>query len=166
MEIITIIAIALSPAIAVLVSIWVQYWREKRQHKKLIFSSLMSSRHQVISDEIVRALNIIDVVFYNEKKVRKLWHEYYDMLLNEGLNNPTGWEQRKTKNLELITEMAKVVGYGKEITHIDVNRVYMPVGLSEDALRSREIGMEFLRVLKESGGLRKVPKEQPKTPYI
>lgn len=161
MEIVTLIAIALSPAIAVLISIWVHNWREKRQHKKLIFSSLMSSRHQIISDEIVRALNMIDVVFYNKKKVRELWHEYYDMLLNEGLNNSTGWKQRDTKRLELIHEMAKAIGYGKEITHIDVDRVYMPVGLAQDTWKAKEIADELLRVLKESGGLRIVPKEQP-----
>lgn len=45
MEIITIIAIVLSPAIAVLVSIWVQSQGEKRRNKKFIFSNLMSTRH-------------------------------------------------------------------------------------------------------------------------
>jgi len=160
MAIMTIIAILLSPVIAVLISIWVQDRREKRQNKKFIFSSLMSTRHQILSDEIVRALNMIDVVFSDKKKVRELWHEYYDMLHNAGLNNPTGWEQRNIKKLELIHEIAKVIGYGKEITHIDVNRVYMPVGLSEDTQRTREIGIELLRVLRESGGLQIVPQEQ------
>ncbi len=98
----TIIAILLSPVTAVLISIWVQDRREKRQQKKFIFSSLMSTRHQIVSDEIVRALNMIDVVFHDKEKVRKLWHEYYDMLYNRGIDNPTGWEQQKTKKLELV----------------------------------------------------------------
>lgn len=161
MEIITIIAIALSPAIAVLVSIWVQSWREKRQQKRYIFASLMSTRHRVISDEIVRALNMIDVVFHDNKKVRQLWHEYYDMLHNTGLNNPVGWKQWNTKKVELITEIAKVVGYAKEITHIDADRVYMPAGLSEDALRAREIAGEQLRILREKRGLQQVSKKPP-----
>ena len=158
MEIITIIAIVLSPAIAVLVSIWVQSQGEKRRNKKFIFSNLMSTRHQVISDEIVRALNMIDVVFRDKEKVRELWREYYDMLYTKGID----WKQLDTKRLELITEMAKVVGYGKKITHIDVDRVYTPVGLSEDRERMRKIGEELLRVLQESGGLQIVPKEKPK----
>jgi len=155
MEIITIIAIALSPAIAVLISIWVQSQGEKRRNKKFIFGNLMSTRHQVISDEIVRALNMIDVVFRDKKKVRKLWREYYDMLYTKGID----WKQLDTKRLELITEMAKVVGHGKKITHIDVDRVYRPIGLSEDAIKMKDIGTELLRVLKESGGLRIEPKE-------
>ncbi len=158
MEIITIIAIALSPAIAVLIAIWVQSLGEKRRNKKSIFSSLMSTRHHGVSDEIVRALNMIDVVFRDKEKVRELWHEYYDMLYNKGID----WKQRDTKRLELITEIAKVIGYGKKITHIDVDRVYIPVGLREDAQRTRDIGKELLRVLKESGGLKIASKEQPK----
>ncbi len=93
--------------------------------------------------------------------VRELWHEYYDMLYNRGLDNPIGWEQQKTKKLELVHEIAKVVGYGKKITHIDVDRVYMPVRLSEDVQRTRELGIELLRVLKESAGLKIVPQEPP-----
>ena len=99
----------------------------------------MSTRHQSVTHEIVRALNMIDVVFSDKKKVRKLWREYYDMLHNTGLKGPTGREQWKTKKRELILEMAKVVGYGKEITLLDVERVYMPVGLSEDDARARGI---------------------------
>ncbi len=160
MGIITVIAILLSPAIAVGVSILVQDWREKRKDKEFIFSSLMATRHQIYSDEVVRALNMIDVIFHDDEKVRELWREYYDMLHNPGLNNPTGWEQWKTKKLELIYEMAKVTGYGKKITHIDASRVYVPVGMVEDTLRARDLGVEQLRVLKESGGSQTVPNEQ------
>jgi hypothetical protein len=161
MNAISIIAILLSPLIAVMVSIRVQDWKEKRHHRRYIFSTLMSTRHQVISDEIVRALNMVDVAFLNKRAVRRLWKEYLEMLNNEGLNNPLGWEQRSQKRLELIQEMAKAVGYGKKISHLDVTRFYMPVGLVEDRQRSKEIGDELLRVLKESHGIKLVQKGQP-----
>lgn len=109
----------------------------------------MSTRHSPINSEIVRALNMIDVVFCDDKNVRKLWREYYDILNTPKFNSSTA----KTKNLELITEMAKVIGYGKEISAIDVDRVYYPVGLGEYDRRSEEIANELLRVLKASGGL-------------
>lgn len=80
------------------------------------------------------------------------------MLNNEGLNNATGWSQRQTKNLEMITEMARVLGYGKEITHLDVDRVYYPVGLSQQSQRSQEISDELLRVLRGSHGLLVAPR--------
>jgi len=164
MEIITLIAILVSPAIAVGVSMARQNWYQNRQEelrrKKFIFASLMSTRHQGISDEIVRMLQLIDVEFHDKAEVRKLWKEYHGMLYNKGLDNQEGYDQRDKKRLELITEMAKVVGYGEEITPIDVDRVYRPLGLAEDTMRMKAIGIELLRVLQESGGFQIAPKEQ------
>ncbi len=160
MTIINIVAIVVSPAIAVLISMWLQNRREKRQQKFYILSTLLSTRHTPITDENVRALNMIDMVFYNNTKIRELWHEYYDMLANEGLSNPLGHEQRQKKNQDLIFEIAKSLGYGKAITHLDVSRVYYPVGLGEQLQRSEELANELLRVLKESRGLQVIPKNQ------
>ena len=44
--------------------------------------------------------------------------------------------------------MAKTLGYGEAITHLDVARVYYPVGLGEQTRILSEIAKEFLRVLK------------------
>ena len=151
---VNIIAILLSPVIAVLVTVYLQARREKRNQKLWIFNTLIGTRHSPIADENVRALNMIDVAFHDARRVRDLWHEYFDMLGNEGLNNPNGWGQRQKKNLEMITEMAKVVGYRKAITHLDVDRVYYAVGLGEQSQTAQEIGKELLRVLKASGGVR------------
>jgi len=96
---------------------------------------------------------MIDIAFCKDKKVRQLWREYYDMLANKGLDNELGYKTRETKNLELITEIAKVLGYGKEITALDVDRVYSPIGLGKAFDRSEEIANELLRVLRSSGGL-------------
>ena len=147
-DVINIIAVALSPLIAVLVSMWVQARKEKRQHKVWLFSKLMETRHSPITDETVRALNLIDVVFADKPNVRRLWHEYFDMLNNQGLNNPQGWKQRQTKNLELITEMANVCGYGHEIKHIDVDRVYYPKALEQSAKDQRDMTAAMLKFLK------------------
>ena len=70
------------------------------------------------------------------------------MLCNEGLNNTGGWSQRSKKRLELITEMAKSLGYGKAITHLDVDRVYTPQYFGTQFQRNEDIANEFLVVLK------------------
>ena len=158
MKIISIIAIAVSPVIAVLVSIGVQTWLEKRRMRLFIFSSLMSTRHQLAhSDEIVRSLNMIDVVFSKKKKIRQLWREYFEML-----HAPETMNLWNDKKLELITEMAKVVGYKKSITMMDVKRVYAPVGMAEDLQRAKELSDELLRVLRETKGMQVVPKAESK----
>jgi len=153
MIIVNILAILFSPIIAVLISVYLQTRREKKKQKLWIFNTLIATRHNPITDENVRALNMIDVVFFDYLSVRKLWHEYFDMLSNEGLNNTIGWSQRQKKNLEMITEMAKLIGYKKAITHLDVDRVYYPVGLGNQSKKTEEISNELLRVLKESHGI-------------
>lgn len=150
---VSIMAILLSPVVAVLITVFLQGRREKRSQKLWIFNTLIATRHTPIMDENVRALNMIDVIFHDSDRVRQLWHEYFDMLCNDGLNNQNGWSQRQKKNLELITEMAKVVGYGAAITHLDVGRVYYPKGLGEQSQKAQEIAAELLRVLKASGGV-------------
>ena len=155
---VNILAILLSPVVAVLVTLYLQSRREKRNQKLWIFNTLIGTRHSPIIEENVRALNMIDVVFHDSQRVRELWHEYFNMLGNEGLNNPQGWAQRQKKNLEMITEMAKVLGYGKAITHLDVDRVYYPVGLGAQSQKAQEIAEELLRVLKASGGVQFAPR--------
>ena len=158
MQALNIVAVVLSPVVAVLVTLWYQHRKERRDSKRWILSTLLATRHSPILDETVRALNLIDLVFHDSSKVRSLWHEYFQMLNNEGLNNPNGWSQRQKKNLEMITEMARALGYGREISHLDVDRVYYPVGLGEQAKRGQEISDELLRVLKGTQGLAVTPK--------
>lgn len=85
-----IVAVLLSPIIAVVVTLWYQSRKEKRDTKRWLFGTLIATRHSPLTEESVRALNMIDVVFFNSQPVRKLWREYFDMLNNGGLNNPVG----------------------------------------------------------------------------
>lgn len=158
MQVVNIVAVIFSPIVAVLVTLWYQHRKERRDSKRWILTTLLATRHSPILDETVRALNLIDVVFHDSNRVRELWREYFDMLNNEGLNNPSGWSQRQKKNLEMITEMAHALGYGNEITHLDVDRVYYPVGLGEQAKRGQEISDELLRVLKGTQGVVVAPR--------
>jgi hypothetical protein len=41
----------------------------------------------------------------------------------------------------MITEMAKVLGYRKAITHLDVDRVYYPIGLGAQWQKAQEIAL-------------------------
>jgi hypothetical protein len=163
-ELINIVAILLSPIIAVLVTKYLQDRKAKKDYKLSIFSTLMATRQAPINDETVRALNMIDVAFCKEEKVRNLWHEYYEMLHNEGLNNPVGYKTRQQKNLGLITEMAKVVGYGEEISSLDVDRVYYPRGLGEVSSRNEEVMNALLRVLKATASIPVVGKKEDHNP--
>lgn len=144
MEVLTILAILVSPVIAVTVSMQVQSRKEKRANQLQLLSTLIGLRHEGrVSADTVRALNLIEIVFHDEKEVRRLWKEYFDMV-----HNPAESALWNKKKLELITEMAKTLGYGKEISHLDMDRVYTPVALEEDAQRNNELMDQLLRVLK------------------
>jgi len=153
LNIVNIIAILLSPLVAVLVTRWLQKRKERRQDQLTVLASLIATRCEPLSPEAVRSLNVIDLFFHDKPAVRKLWREYYEMLSNEGLNNPSGYQQRTKKNIELITAMANALGYGKAITHLDVDRVYSPVGMWTQMARNEEIQNEWLRVLKATARL-------------
>lgn len=157
LNMINIFAILLSPAIAVLVSIFLQNRKEKRQTQIHVLTTLIAFRHLPLADDNIKALNLIDLIFNNKPTVRRLWREYFEMLSNSGLETEVGRNQRQQKCLELITEMAKVLGYGKAITSLDVNRVYYPIGLDKTVRRNEEIAEELLRVLKASKGFHILP---------
>ena len=135
-EVITALAILLSPVIAVVVTLWHQGRKERRASKLWVFNTLIGTRHSPLSDQNLRALNLIDVVFHDEAEVRRLWREYFEMLSNVGFNNPAGFATRQKKNLEMLTAMAATLGYKETITHLDVDRVYYPVALAEQAARN------------------------------
>jgi hypothetical protein len=162
---ISILAILLSPVIAVGVTLWSQRRKDRRDGKLWILNTLMQTRHHgPASDEKVRALNMIDVVFRKAPKVRGLWHEYFDMVNNAGMNNPLGHDQWNRRYLEMLAAMAKDVGYGQEITALDIDRVYSPVGFGKFNERSEAISDELLRVLKGSQGLSVTPVHVSTTP--
>jgi hypothetical protein len=152
-----ILAILLSPLIAVWVTTRLQDRKERRQQQLHILGTLMAARHEPLSADTVRALNLLDLVFSDKADVRKLWREYFEMVSNEGLQNPQGWKQRSKKNLEMITEMAKCLGYGDAISHLDVDRVYYPVGVLNQAQMSQELQAELLRVLKATAHIEVQP---------
>ncbi len=157
MEAINVVAIVTSPIVAILVGLWFQRRKEKRDVKRQIFVTLMATRHVGVSDERVRALNMLDLVFHDAPKIRHLWHEYFGMLSNKGMDNPEGHLLRSKKLLEMIAEMAATIGYGHEITHLDVDRVYNPVGLSQQTQRQNDLLVELVRVLKNTGSLGVTP---------
>ena len=143
MEILTVIAIALSPFIAVFVSRWIEDWKDLKKQKTFIFLSLVSSRHQNITEEQARIYNSIDVVFSKSSNVRKKWREYYELLHQR--DRMSEWAKKK---LELLKAMADETGYKKAIDHLDLDRVYYPTGLTEDAEKRKIYEEKILEFIK------------------
>ena len=112
---INIAAIVLAPVISVIIGQKLQDRAKKRQDKMEIFKALMTSRVYGWTNASVYALNIIDVVFADDKKVRTQWKAYYDKLC---VSNPTEEDLRKieTEKCKLLEVIAESLGYKNKIT--------------------------------------------------
>ena len=146
----TTIAIILGPIFAVIITLWYQNMREKRQHKFLLFRTLMSRRKDFfpISQEWVDALNLIDVVFHDNKKAVSLWHAFHGMLYH----GKRDYEEEDRKYLDLLHTLARDLGY-KNLQQTDIDRFYQPVGLGDQKELNEALQKEQLIYLQNSNKL-------------
>ncbi|WP_218081247.1 DUF6680 family protein [Anthocerotibacter panamensis] len=145
-DIIMVVAVLVGPIIAVAITLWTQDRQEKSKAKRDLFLLLMGERqHLVISYQVARALNTIDVVFSGCAPVLQAWHKYYELL-----SQPPS-QLRVHTWLELLTAMASELGYS--IRQTDLDKFYLPQGHADDLDFQREVGREWLRVLKATHSL-------------
>lgn len=101
--------------------IW-QTKRDKKLHKISILATIMAYRGVGSAEhDWVKALNMVDLIFYDNKKVRLLLHDYFKHLYRPLFE--TG--QHGKILLDLIHEMIKDIGY-KDITQTDIMDFYFP----------------------------------------
>lgn len=117
-----IIALVAVPIIAVWVGQFLQNRAAKRKDKMVIFQCLMTNRATGwANQDTVNALNSIDIVFCDDKEVRKRWAE----LLSK--YKPSFTTQEKyLAQCKLLEAMAKALGYGKKITWETIQTPYLP----------------------------------------
>jgi len=135
-EVITILAILAGPVLAVQAQKWIENFREKRNRKLHIFRTLMATRAAKVSAEHVRALNMIDIAFYDDSKVKEAWKEYLDHLYDANYqksHGPEKWiEKSEELFISLLKQIAEVVGYHFDKTHFK-RAVYLPTAHGEQA---------------------------------
>jgi hypothetical protein len=147
-------ALILTPFIALWLTFWWQNRKEKRDAKRQLFLALMAHRKSVPPTyEWVRALNIIDLVFSDDAGVIKLWHELYQLL-----TNPSTPESQSHKSLEMLSEMARVLGY-KKLSQVNIDQFFCPQAHTDQLKMTADIQAELLRILKETGRFSTEPKK-------
>lgn len=129
LNIVNIVAVIAAPIVAVWVGQKLQDRQLKRKDKLELFKTLMISRNGW-TVESVRALNVLDVVFSDDEKVRNAWKIYYDKLC---VDNPTESELKKIQDAqyELLDTMAQSLGYKDKITWKTIQKPYVPKGMVE-----------------------------------
>ena len=157
------ISAVLSGIFATIVTLWWQNKNQIRQEKVRIFTTLMSKRYDITAEDCVQALNMIDVVFYKDEKVRAAWRDFKNAT---DLPNTEAKAQLITdKRLKMLEVIAESIGY-KNIRWDDIKEYYYPKGLSdskrdEAILRQVQIDAAIAQIKKEKDNTAQVdPKEE------
>lgn len=120
--------------------------KAKEDAKRQLFFTLMANRRcNPINKEWVDALNMIDVIFQDDKKVRAAWRAYFDSL------DPASQYNKITNSflLDLLSEMANSLGYSN-LKQTEIDRAYTPQGFVDNSNIQDVIQKELLRVLMHS----------------
>ncbi|MGH9350587.1 MAG: DUF6680 family protein [Terriglobia bacterium] len=95
---------------------------ERQRQKLALLGTLMQERAQIYSDNAVRALNLIDLVFNESRQVREAWSELFLAFhMNPLLQHVIDERLRK-----LLAAIAKDIGLADELRNDDLGRVYFP----------------------------------------
>ena len=127
-DILNLIAIIVIPIVAVLIGQWLQNRAEKRKDKMQIFKTLMTSRIYGWTQESVYCMNIIDIVFADDEKIRNAWKDLYDKYC---VKNPDETQLKKIQNAQykLLEIMAQSLGYKDKVTWETIQNPYVPDGM-------------------------------------
>lgn len=148
-----IITALISGLLATILTIW---WQKRAQifaSKMRIFETLMAYRYMISSEESVKALNSIDIIFYKDKAVRDAYKDF----LNEANKRPELNPNIEDKHLKLLEMISKVLKL-EEIHWDDIKHTYYPNGLSEKlqeeiVLRKMQIQNAAAAIERSEGGV-------------
>ena len=148
-KIVTVIISIVLSCIATLLAHKLYYYRkqenkDKHAEKMEIFKTLMSERFVPVSFSKTKALNSIQIVFYNCTNVVEAWHNYHDYLCKPQEQIDT--EKARDYEVSLLEAMAKDVGYD-EIDWTKIKRYYSPQGISNDVVNNENFKKQQLELI-------------------
>lgn len=126
LTVVQIIAVAIVPLTVWVLGVKWQGRNAKVEAKRKLFFALMANRKATPNKEWVDALNTIDIVFQDDKRVRRAWRDYYDSLDETSQYN----KETNAFKLDLLSEMALSLGY-KDLKQTEIDRFYSPKYFSQ-----------------------------------
>ena len=156
-DVLNLVAIIVIPILAVLIAQWLQTRSEKRKDKMLIFKTLMTARIYGWTVDSVHALNVIDIVFANDKKVRAAWKDLNDKY---HVSNPDETQLKKIEQAQykLLEAISNSLGYKDKITWETIQNPYIPDGLRLQMEAQKQSQQAYLNVL--NGMSRMIPENK------
>lgn len=170
-ELITMLAIIVGPILAVAITRF-QDRREKRQQRKLeIFRALMQTRRITLDRDHVGALNLIEVEFHGQEKIKAAFRQYMEFR-HEPLpplddNDDQERHLKRGENLlfDLLHEIGSELGY--KFDKDDLKRfAYIPKGWNDDETLGRKNAWLFSQLLEGKIALPITPQQpQENNPF-
>jgi hypothetical protein len=151
------VAIILAPIIAVWVGGILQRRADAHRSKLQVFGTLVALRHDPLSLEAVRALNLIDAAFADTPAVREAWTRYYTALNDANMNAGPGFSIREDRRRDLLLAMVKGLRLSRKISSADLLRTYLPTFVAEITHVSVLERMQRRAALEEDLTRRKIP---------
>jgi hypothetical protein len=148
---------------ATTMTLWWQNRREKREAKLDLFMALMAHRKaNPPTPDWVRAANLIDVIFAKDAEVLGKWHALYRIISDQ---SQLGSQEHQHTLLELLSEMAKVLGY-RNLQQTDIDKFYVPPAYLMQAVANAQVQNEILNIFRTMGKLmdEKIKEAQSATP--
>lgn len=158
----TLAALIIIPIVAVVIAQWFQNRSEKRKDKMQIFKTLMTSRIYGWTPDSVNALNIIDIVYSDDNKVRAAWKDLNDKYR---VTNPDQQHLKKIENAQykLLEAMANSLGYKDKITWETIQNPYMPVGMAQQIEAQKNMQQAYYSAINGVNNFVQNQKQNPNT---
>lgn len=158
----TLAALIIIPIVAVVIAQWLQNRSEKRKDKMQIFKTLMTSRIYGWTPDSVNALNIIDIVYSDDNKVRAAWKDLNDKYR---VTNPDQQHLKKIENAQykLLEAMAISLGYKDKITWETIQNPYMPVGMAQQIEAQKNMQQAYYSAIYGVNNFVQNQKQNPNT---
>lgn len=99
---------------------------------------LMISRIYGWTPQAVHSMNVIDIVFARNKKVKDAWHKFFDLCK---IKAPSAQQLKdiETARYKLIEQLANNLGYKDKLTWDEIQSYYLPKGMDESLKKQENI---------------------------
>ena len=159
------IAIVLAPIVALGVGGILQRRSDVNKTKLTVFGTLIALRHDPLSVESTRALNLIDAAFADNSRVREAWTRYYTVLNDQSMNAAPGYsirEGEKTRPPPGDGEGAGIISKGspRQTSYEPTFRLLLPRPRTSRSWSAYRRGLLLRRILR--GGKSLIRNGQPR----
>lgn len=121
---------------------------EVRRQKYLIFATLLENRSHIAAANCVSALNLIDLIFIDDREVRSALAHF-----RVATDDPNATDDRRVECFfSIIEKISRHLGLSDKITIADIRTRYYPTALAnEHQVHQLEIQQKFRQLIDNNG---------------